>query len=318
LRAPIAGDQQRPSAAGALDRLERILGFASVRHTPILHWPLQALTLWDFHVWWTLEGWQRRHGRHVRGWMDAIAEVEALSALAGLAHDHPAWAWPVVSPDEDRLTATGLTHPLLAPERAVGNDIGVGPPGRVLLVTGSNMSGKSTLLRAIGLNAVLAQMGAPVAARRLRMPPLAVVTSMRLQDSLEDGVSFFMASLARLRLVVDRARLASADPSQPMALYLLDELLGGTNTAEREVAVRGVVRHLVACRAIGALTSHDLALAEAPELRAHGECVHFRESLGAGADAGAAMTFDYRLRPGVATSRNALALMRAVGLGDLV
>jgi hypothetical protein len=316
LRAPIAGDQQRPSAAGALDRLERILGFASVRHTPILHWPLQALTLWDFHVWWSLEGWQRRHGRHVRGWMAAIAELEALSALAGLAHDHPTWAWPVVSADEDRLTAAGLTHPLLVPERAVGNDVGVGPPGRVLLVTGSNMSGKSTLLRAIGLNAVLAQMGAPVAARQLRMPPLAVVTSMRLQDSLEDGVSFFMASLSRLRLVVDRARLASADSSQPMTLYLLDELLGGTNTAEREVAVRGVVRHLVACRAIGALTSHDLALADTPEVRAHGECVHFRESLGA--DAGAAMTFDYRLRPGVATSRNALALMRAVGLGDLV
>ncbi len=269
------------------------------------------------HVWWALEGWQRRHGPRVRAWLDALAEVEALAALAGLAHDHPDWAWPTVEPGADRLVADGLTHPLLPPSRAVANDVVVGPPGRLLFVTGSNMSGKSTLLRAIGLGAVLAQAGAPVPATRWRMPPLDPVTSMRLQDSLEDGVSFFMASLARLTLVIERARASTRDAARPATLFLLDELLSGTNTAEREVAVRAVVGHLAACRVIGALTSHDLGLADAPELRAHAECVHFSETIDAQGDA-PAVRFDYRLRPGVATSRNALALMRAVGLGDLV
>lgn len=314
LRDRVAGSHP---AVAAFDALDRVLGFAGLRHTPVLHWPLQAVTLWDFHLWWAVEGWQRRHGLAVRGWIEAIAEVEALSALAGLAGDHPHWCWPRVARDEARLEAEGLVHPLLPPSAAVPNDVTLGPPGRLLFVTGSNMSGKSTLLRAIGLNVVLAQMGGPVAASAWRMPPLALVTSMRLHDSLEDGVSFFMASLKRLKLVVTHAEDATRDPSRPMTLYLLDELLGGTNTAEREVAVRGVVRHLVARRAIGALTSHDLGLADAPELRAHADAVHFRESLAAeGAATG--MTFDYRLRPGVATSRNALALMRAVGLGELV
>lgn len=315
LRAQVAEGESH--AARALDALERVIGFANVRHTPVLHWPLQAITLWDFHVWWAVEGWQRRHGPHVRGWLDALAEIEALAALAGLAHDHPGWAWPALDPAADRLDAGTVAHPLLPPGRAVANDVVVGPPGRLLFVTGSNMSGKSTLLRAIGVNAVLAQAGAPVCATHWRMPPLTVVTSMRVSDSLEDGVSFFMASLARLKLVVDHVRATADDPSRPMVLFLLDEVLGGTNTAEREVAVRGIVRHLAAHRAIGALTSHDLALADAPELRAHAEFVHFRESI-AHEGGATSVAFDYRLRPGVASSRNALALMQVVGLGEVI
>jgi hypothetical protein len=305
------------AAPAALDALDRLLGLAALRHTPILHWPIQILTLWDFHVEWALERWQRTHGRRVRAWMTAAAEVEALSALGGLAHDHPAWCWPDVDPAADELTAVTLAHPLLPPGLAVANDVVLGPRGRVLLVTGSNMSGKSTLLRAIGLDVVLAQAGGPACAAALRMPPLDVVTSMRLADSLEDGVSFFKASLARLALVVDRARSATVAPERPAVLYLLDELLSGTNTAEREVAVRGVVGHLAACRAFGVLTSHDLALAEAPELAGCARCVHFRETLGE-RDGQLAMSFDYRLRPGVATSRNALALMRVMGLGAVL
>lgn len=305
------------SAVAALDALDRLIGLAALRHTPILHWPIQVITLWDFHVWWRLEGWQRTHGGRVRAWMRAAADVEALAALAGLAHDHPGWCWPELVPEGDTLSATAMAHPLLPPAQAIANDVTLGPPGRVLFVTGSNMSGKSTLLRAVGLNAVLAQAGGPVCASACRLPPLSVVTSMRLADSLEDGVSFFKASLSRLALVVARARAATVSPAEPMVLYLLDELLQGTNTAEREVAVRGVVRHLVASRAIGALTSHDLSLADAPELAAHATCVHFRESLQEVEDR-LSMSFDYRLRPGVATSRNALALMRVMGLGDLL
>jgi DNA mismatch repair ATPase MutS len=304
-------------AIEALDALDRLIGLAALRHTPILHWPVQVLTLWDFHVWWGLEGWQRSHGARVRVWMQAAAEVEALASLAGLAHDHPGWCWPELAREGDAMSATAMAHPLLPPAQAVANDVTLGPPGRVLFVTGSNMSGKSTLLRAVGLNAVLAHAGGPVCAAACRLPTLSIVTSMRLADSLEDGVSYFKASLSRLALVVARAQAATASPAQPLVLYLLDELLSGTNTAEREVAVRGVVRHLVASRAIGALTSHDLSLADAPELSAHATCVHFRESLQE--DEGRlSMSFDYRLRPGVATSRNALALMRVMGLGALL
>jgi DNA mismatch repair ATPase MutS len=188
----------------------------------------------------------------------------------------------------------------------------VGPPGTCLLVTGSNMSGKSTLLRAVGVNAVLAQAGGPVCARRLAMPPLAPFTSMRVQDSLEEGVSYFMAALRRLKRLVSEAEGAAA--GGPPLLYLLDEILQGTNTAERQVAVRRIVAHLLELPALGAITTHDLELASAPELAGRCRAVHFTEGVTAEGE-GVRLSFDYKLRPGVATSRNALKLLQLVGLG---
>ncbi|HEX5830310.1 MAG TPA: hypothetical protein VFY16_04955, partial [Gemmatimonadaceae bacterium] len=211
-----------------------------------------------------------------------------------------------------RVEAEALAHPLLAPSHAVANDVVVGPPGTVLLVTGSNMAGKSTLLRAVAANAVLAQADAPACARRLRLPSLAVHTSMRVSDSLEAGVSLFLAELLRLRQIVDAAR--AWRPGQPAVLYALDEILHGTNTAERQVAARRILGHLLAHGAIGLVSTHDLALANTPELRAAAVPAHFREELGSG-DGVAAMRFDYVLRPGLATSSNALKLMELMGLG---
>ncbi|MEJ2502117.1 MAG: DNA mismatch repair protein, partial [Gemmatimonadota bacterium] len=178
-----------------------------------------------------------------------------------------------------------------------------------LMVTGSYMSGKSTLLRAIGVNAVLAQAGGPVCATRLRLPPLDIRSSMRVEDSLERGVSLFMAELQQLKRVVDAADRADGR----VLLYLLDEILHGTNSAERQVAVREVLQHLLGSRAIGAISTHDLALADAPPLDDVVVPVHFRETVHPeGHDP--PMTFDYRLRDGVATSTNALKLVRLVGL----
>jgi DNA mismatch repair ATPase MutS len=193
----------------------------------------------------------------------------------------------------------------------VANDVRVGPAGRFLFITGSNMSGKSTLLRALGVNVALADAGGPVCASLLRMPRVELRTMMRVQDSLELGVSYYMASLNRLRQVIAPAAVEGADP--PVLLYLLDEILQGTNTAERQIAVRTILRHLLARPAIGALTSHDLSLAEADDIGAAADAVHFTEAVDGTADA-ARLSFDYRLRPGVATSRNALKLMRLVGL----
>jgi len=173
-------------------------------------------------------------------------------------------------------------------------------------VTGSNMSGKSTLLRALGTNAVLAAAGGPVCAARLRLPPLRVWTSMRIADSLERGVSHFLAEVRRLKEIVEAAESAGAP-----VCYLLDEVLQGTNTAERQVAARAILAHLAAQRAIGAVSTHDLTLADDPATAGLARLVHFRETISAGEPA---MTFDYRLRPGLATSTNALRLMELVGL----
>ena len=303
-----------------LERLGWLTELAELRHGGLFYVMVHLPTLWDFHVLWALERWKQRAGRHVREWVDAIARMDALCALAGPAHDEPGWSFPELT-DGDRLEAEALAHPLLGPEERVANDVTVGPPGTFLMVTGSNMSGKSTLLRAIGVNAVLAEAGGPVCAGSLRLPPLELRTSMRVEDSLERGVSLFMAELQRLKQVVDAAEAASAAgpgpaPDEPPArilLYLLDEILHGTNSAERQVAIREVLGHLLERRAVGAISTHDLALAEQEPLKSAVVPVYFRETVHPEGHE-PPMTFDYRLRDGVATSTNAMKLVRLVGL----
>jgi hypothetical protein len=299
-----AGDVAAPTC---MRRLNRILGFGELRTSAaLLHFPIQAATLWDFHVLFALDAWRRMAGPRVRDWMAAIADVDALSALAAARRDNPAWTTPVIS-QRPVLTAQSLGHPLIAAGRRVANDVEVGPPGTLLLVTGSNMSGKSTLLRSIGLNAVLAQTGGSVCASAFQMPPLDLQTSIRIQDSLELGLSYFMAALARLKGVVDAAERPR---NARVLLYLLDEILQGTNSAERGIAVQGVARHLLAANAIGIMTTHDLSLAGEEPLKSSARLVHFTEIV----DEAGGMRFDYRLREGIATSRNALRLMRMIGI----
>lgn len=291
----------------AMARLNRILGFSELRHgSALLHFPIQALTLWDFHVLFALERWRRSSGAHVRGWLEATGEIDALSCLAAVRYDNPAWCLPRMTSDRI-VQAHGLAHPLIHGDRRVANDVNVGPPGTVLLVTGSNMSGKSTLLRAIGLNTVLAQAGAPACAVDLSLPPCDLQTSIRIQDSLERGISYFMAALSRLKGVVDAAERKRQDR---VLLYLLDEILQGTNSAERAIAVQAVARHLLQAGAIGAMTTHDLTLAEEEPLSSTAVLVHFTETV----DDSGTMRFDYTLRTGIATSRNALRLMRLIGI----
>jgi hypothetical protein len=293
-------------------RLGRLMALADLRSW-MFFYPIQLVTLWNVHVLWLLERWQRAAGARARVWLAALGDFEALAALATLAHDNPSWIFPeLVEEPAPRLSARGLGHPLLAPAVCVGNDVTLGPPGTFLLVTGSNMSGKSTLLRAIGMNVVLAQAGGPVCAAALRVPPLALASSMRVQDSLEQGVSHFMAELQRLKEVVDIAqRVGQAGERTP--LFLLDEILHGTNTTERQIAARRIILHLLSLGATGAVSTHDLALADAPQFAIISQPVHFTEQFTRGTD-GLAMTFDYRLRPGIATSTNALKLMEMIGL----
>jgi hypothetical protein len=321
---------ERVPAPAQMRRLDRLAAL-SIPRSAALYWPIQMITLWDLHALGALERWQRGAGPRARGWLAALGEVETLCALAALSFDNPDWVFPQVDPTARLLQARALGHPLLPPEGRVDNDVEVGPASTVLLVTGSNMSGKSTLLRAIGINLVLAGAGAPVCARDFRAPPVRLWTSMRVQDSLERGVSYFMAELQRLKLVVDAAKgrgtrqwavgngderatpLPATHFPLPTFFYLLDEILQGTNTAERQIAARRILAHLIAEGAIGAVSTHDLTLAEAPELQRHARLVHFTETIEDG-PAGPSMSFDYKLRPGLATSTNALRLMQIVGL----
>ncbi len=326
-----------PGASGALQRLRSATDVAAVRYSGLVHFPLAVLVAWDIHALRKLERWQDRYGAHAEGWVLAVAELELLVALAGLRHEHPDWSFPCFTPppvvrgDQDGNSASGATsddpegldmegrnlggwgirgedlgHPLLPTETCVGNDVEVPGPGTLLLVTGSNMAGKTTLLRALGANQVLGLMGGVVAARSMETRPLLPWTAMRVQDSVQEGVSFFMAELQRLRRVVDAARRSPV-------LFLLDEILQGTNTAERRTAARIVLRHLLDTRAIGAVTTHDLTLADAPDLQKRSVDIHFREDV-VEEDGRRKLHFDYRLRPGPATSRNALLLLELVGL----
>jgi hypothetical protein len=300
------------SAADRIRQLYTLCGLSELRRS-ILFVFVQPLTLWDFHVLWRLNAWRRLWGQAIQGWIEVLGEAEASCALASLHHDNPGWAFPTIeSQGDDRIEALQLGHPLLTEAARVGNDVVVGPPGTLLLVTGSNMSGKSTLLRAIGTNIALANAGAPVCATRLRMPPCVLATSIKIQDSFEEGVSLFMAELQRMRDIVSLCRSRQAR-ERHRVVFLLDEILRGTNSAERRTAVRKIVRTLLDCGAIGALTTHDLELTDGADWQEVCVPVHFREVIRRSGDS-IQMEFDYRLRPGLATTSNALAILEMMGI----
>lgn len=308
----------KESAAVQYGQLGRILFWANLRRSGlnlVIYLFLQFTILWDIHVMWSLEKWQGKCGHNVRKWFDALANWEALSSLAQLSHDHPDWTEPTVQKGPKTVFKSEiLGHPLIANDQRVCNSVSLGPEGTFLLVTGSNMSGKSTVLRSVGLNSILAQAGAVVCAKRLSMSPYRIETSMRISDSLSGGVSFFMAELQRLKEIVDCARESEKNSEQGF-LYLLDEILQGTNSRERHVAVSHVIEHLIGCGAIGAVSTHDLDLATADGLSKVCETVHFRENF-VEDENGSRMTFDYVMRDGISTTTNALELLKIVGLRE--
>jgi ABC-type multidrug transport system fused ATPase/permease subunit len=279
----------------------------------LLYVLLQFVLLWDFHLAGALSAWRRHFGSAINEALEAVGEIEAISSLASIADEHPDWAFAEIRSDGARiLKAEGLGHPLLPPNSCVRNDVTVGPSGTVLLVTGSNMSGKSTLLRALGTNVVLAQTGAPVCVRSLLLPPLCVATVMRVTDSLEAGISLFMAELLGIRRVVDAADRLESDRERVL-LFLLDEILLGTNNAERQMAAAAVLGYLMTKNAIGAVSTHDLDLVTHPSIAAGCRAVYFRESfVNEGPET--RMVFDYLMRPGVAPTTNVPFLLKAVGL----
>jgi len=252
-----------------------------------------------------IDRWHAAYGGAVGAWLREVGELEAFAALATYAYERPADPFPELVEAGPLFDAEALGHPLIAPASVVRNDVALGGDGpRVVIVSGSNMSGKSTLLRSVGVNVVLALAGAPVTAARLRMSGLALGATLHVEDSLHEGRSRFYAEILRIRTIVEGAR-----GPLPM-LFLLDEILHGTNSFDRRIGAEGIVRALVGLGAIGLVTTHDLALTELPSIvGAAAINRHFEDRLVDGK-----MVFDYRMRPGVVEHSNALALMRAIGL----
>ncbi|MGO8731273.1 MAG: MutS-related protein [Terriglobia bacterium] len=284
-------------------RLKRLLDYLDSRRNMIVA-ALDLFVFWTLQCACAVETWRKQTGPAVRRWLATVGEFEALSSLGGYAYEHPADVFPEFADTSPRFEAEGLAHPLLAGRDAVRNDLCFGDDLRVLIISGPNMAGKSTLVRAVGINAVLAQCGAPVRARRLRLSPLAVGASICVLDSLQGGVSRFYAEIRRLKQITDLTQ-------GPLAvLFLLDEFLQGTNSHDRRLGAQAMVRSLVERGAIGLVTTHDLALAQIVE--ALGPCAanaHFEDRIEDGK-----LFFDYRLHPGVVETSNALNLMRSIGL----
>ncbi len=302
LQARIAGAGRLASREiAALSHLEAIL---ESRHNVLFAAPA-LLMLWGTQWAFAIEAWRIRCGSQVPRWLDAVGEFEALLALGTLSAEHPGWVFPEFVASPASLDARDVAHPLLPPD-AVPNSLALSRSGvRLAIVSGSNMSGKSTFLRALGVNVVLAGMGAPVRASGLRLSPLAVGATIRVMDSLTDGQSRFFAEITRLKQIVDLTHAHDG-----AVLFLLDEILGGTNSHDRRIGAEAVLDGLVRSGAIGLVTTHDLALSEiADRLAAPAVNVHFDDRFANGV-----LTFDYSLKPGVVQTSNALELMRSVGL----
>lgn len=293
---------QQESASQALARLALLAGMMEQRGNLMVR-IFDAPLLYSVQLAVAAQRWKRSHGAFLQRWLEALGHMEALQSLATYSFEHPRDPFPELVDGDARFECDKLGHPLLPEARCVRNDVSIGGDTRLLLVSGSNMSGKSTLLRAVGINTVLAMAGAPVRAKSLRLTPLHIGASIRLNDSLQEGRSRFYSEILRLRAIC-----ALAENSPPV-LFLLDELLDGTNSSDRLTGARGIARALLASGAIGLISTHDLALTDLDTTDHALRNVHFEEHLENGE-----MHFDFKLRDGVVTTRNGVALMRMIGL----
>lgn len=288
-------------ASAEIEKLRRLVALLEARRNQFF--ALFAIVLhWTTHVALAIDRWRTRSGARIAEWIESVGEIEALASLGSFAFEHPSFAMPEIAAGH-LFDAQALGHPLIPGDRRVTNDIRLDDTLRLLVVSGSNMSGKSTMMRSVGVAAVLAMCGGPVCARSLRIAPTSVGASIRIHDSLHENASRFYAEILRIRQVLDMSRRG------PL-LYLLDEILAGTNSHDRRIGAEAIVRGLVERGSIGLVSTHDLALAQIAESLAPSAAnVHFEDHIEDGK-----VVFDYRMRPGVVTKSNALALMRSVGI----
>ena len=299
--AEFAGSLPAPRALRAVNRLTRLLD--SRNNDQFLY--ASYLLLWGTHWSFAIEAWRVRNKEHFLLWLDALARIEALCALATFAYERSEACYPeLIEEESSYLEAVELRHPLLRQETSVGNDIRLDDATRIAVISGSHMSGKSTFLKAVGVAVVLAWAGAPVTAKRFRVSKVSLAASMKVGDSLHDRKSRFLTEAARIGKILELAR------AQPAVLYLFDEMLSGTNSHDRRIGAEAILGALIEAGAMGAITTHDLAITEIVQQIGERGCnVHFADSISEGQ-----LHFDYRLRPGVVQTSNALDMLRSCGI----
>jgi hypothetical protein len=291
------------AASQAIARLRTIVEYIRSLDNPLMR-ILNIPLLYIVQVAHAAEAWRTAHGAAVRSWLKAIGEAEALLSLSAYSYEHPSDPFPEFLEGPPCFNAEQLGHPLIPAAKCVRNDISVCDETKVLLISGSNMSGKSTLMRAVGINTVLAMAGAPVRAHRLQLTPLQIGASILVNDSLQEGNSRFYAEITRLRHICDLAE------RNPPVLFLLDELLQGTNSKDRLIGAEAVVRALLASGSIGLISTHDLALTNIGAQQDNRlRNVHLQDEIQEGR-----MTFNFKLHDGVVTKSNGIELMRLIGL----
>ena len=291
-------------ASKQVKELNGILNRFDYRLNPIVYIPLNILLLWDLQQILQLEKWKSKNNQEVSHWFDAMARFEVLSSLGTLAFNHPHWCFPDLNKEKPEFTAVQLGHPLIKPEKSVCNDFSAIGSGNINIITGSNMAGKSTFLRSVGVNMILATMGAPVCATKMTVSPLKVMTSMRIKDNLEENTSTFYAELKKLKTIID-----AVNSRQPVFI-LLDEILRGTNSLDRQTGSMALIRQLLHHNATGIVATHDLELAGM--IKEFPEGIH-NYYFDAALD-GEELYFDYTLKQGVCQNLNASILMKKIGI----
>jgi hypothetical protein len=287
-----------------LSRLKKILHRLNMRLNPLVHFPLNLAIFWDWHQYRRLQSWQSRYREGLIGWVNAYAEMEVLSSFANMAFNHPGWCFPEIADQHFTFSALSLGHPLLAEGKRICNDAGLSGAGKILLITGSNMAGKSTFLRTVGVNMVLAMAGSPVCARKMEVSETEVISSMRIADNLEENISTFYAELKKLETILQRVR------AHEKVFLLLDEILRGTNSLDRHAGARALIRQFLAEKAVGILATHDLELTEMAN-ECKGQILNYHFDVQVQEEE---LYFDYKLKPGICTSMNASLLMRKIGI----
>ncbi len=304
LRQPFK-DSKGKTLSSKLKRFDTWVNLATLHHQPLLHIVINPLLLWDLHIALRMQAWKRARQAQVSEALGMLGHLEALCSLSVLLDIDPQATFPEIIASEEGLKATNLAHPLLLNHSRVGNDVNIGGPGQALIITGSNMAGKSTLLRAIGLNIVLGLAGGPVIAKDMRIPRVRLRSNMRIDDSLQQGASYFHAELLNVQRLIHQL-----DQSPPV-FFLLDELLRGTNTHAQALGARAIIKHLLSQGSFGLIATHDINLSQLEDEYPQGQIsnMHFTDKMREDE-----MYFDYTLRPGIVKHSNALKLLAKAGI----
>lgn len=295
---------EQNNASVSIGHLKKILDALDIRYNIVLALPLNLLLLWNLQQCLRLEKWKQQYSRDITQWFSHLGILEALGSLAVLRFNQPHWCLPGVQEDGYQVQATRLGHPLIPASKSVTNTIDISRQPTILLITGSNMAGKSTYLRSVGVNIVLAMAGAPVCAQSFSVPVVQLISSMRIADNLQESTSTFYAELKKLKQVIDRVN------QKEKLFILLDEILRGTNSLDRNTGSRALIKQLIHKEAVALIATHDLDLAalenEYPRALQN---FHFDVQV-----SGEELYFDYRLKPGICQSMNASVLMKKIGI----